>query len=516
MRAINVLLALLVSLLLGIAVLEVGLRVIGLGPPVTIGQFDPQLGWVKTPGASIHRHTSEFDVHFDINALGLRDDPMSSPAKPAGKLRVLMLGDSFVQGYTVERHDLFVDILERWWKAEGREIDVINAGTEGYSTDQEALWLAGPGRGFEPDVVLLFPYENDLYWNAATSYDRYQKPRINADGHPEARVLADPGEKNTFEKSALGTLIGKFSAERKSWTPDGGHALDMESAAFFHEPPVFMKEALERTQGALLNLKQTCSELKARLVVVPIPHKASIQSDAREALERYIGVAPSLWSADQPTDTFLAICKQLSLETIDVRKPLATFHEHGEPLYFQRDWHFNPWGNHAFAAVLHDDLDQRGVFPAAYSAKTPAAEPPTETPEPRLPRWPFVFVGLWLAVGTLYRFTYRDEPAWRAYLQVGCMLGLIFTIAMTGSHLIGMLPPNIAAAVAVLVVGGILIFVLYKLGRRVATTLELFLAFTRRGHWYLLPLVVVLLSIGSLLVVAASSPLVAPFIYTLF
>ena len=38
----------------------------------------------------------------------------------------------------------------------------------------------------------------------------------------------------------------------------------------------------------------------------------------------------------------------------------------------------------------------------------------------------------------------------------------------------------------------------------------------KRGHWYLMPLVVILLTVGSLLVVAASSPLVAPFIYTLF
>jgi hypothetical protein len=59
-------------------------------------------------------------------------------------------------------------------------------------------------------------------------------------------------------------------------------------------------------------------------------------------------------------------------------------------------------------------------------------------------------------------------------------------------------------------------FVIYKLGRRVTTILELLRSFTLRGHWYLMPLLVVLLSIGSLLVVAASSPLIAPFIYTLF
>jgi hypothetical protein len=63
---------------------------------------------------------------------------------------------------------------------------------------------------------------------------------------------------------------------------------------------------------------------------------------------------------------------------------------------------------------------------------------------------------------------------------------------------------------------GILGFVAWKLGRRLGTIAELFRSFTLRGHWYLMPLVVVLLTIGSLLVVAASSPLIAPFIYTLF
>jgi hypothetical protein len=510
MRALNVLLALLVSLLLAAAVFEVGLRLVGLGPPVTLGKFDPELGWVKTPNVKVHRHTSEFDVHFEINALGLRDDPMASPAKPAGKLRVLMLGDSFVQGYTVERADLFVDILERWWQAEGRDVDVINAGTEGYSTDQEALWLAGRGRAYQPDVVLLFPYSNDIYWNSATGYDRYQKPRINPDGRPELRVLADPGEKSCWQKCALGSLVERLSARRPTWTPDGGHALDMESAAFFHAPPEFMKEALLRTRGALENIQASCAGLGARLVVVPIPHKASIQEDAQRALAGYIGADPALWSADQPTETFLGFCKELGIEALDVRKSLR-----GE-LYFKRDWHLNPAGNHAFAAVLHDELDRRGVFPAGHAAKAPAAEPPLVQHESGLPAWPFVFGALWLALGTLYSASYRDEPAWRAFLQVGAMLALVFTIAIGGSKLVGKLPPNVSAAVVVLVVGGILIFVLYKLGRRIATTWELFLCFTRRGHWYLLPLVVVLLSIGSLLVVAASSPLVAPFIYTLF
>lgn len=513
MRALNVLLAVLVSLLLALAVFEVGLRLVGLGPPVTLAQFDPALGWVKTPNSQAHRSTREFDVTFQMNEQGLRDDPMPSPSKPAGKLRVLMLGDSFVQGYTVARDDLFVDILERWWQSEGRDVDVVNAGTEAYSTDQEALWLAGPGRAFQPDVVLLFPYENDLFWNGATSYERYPKPRINPDGRPELRVLPAPAEKPAWQRTAIGALIAKLDAPRRSWTPDGGHALDMESAAFFHEPPEFMKEALLRTHGALENVKESCAALHARLVVVPIPHKASISPAARDALERYIGVDRSRWSPEQPCETFLGMCKELSIETIDARERLERA---GEPLYFESDWHFNPAGNRAFAAVLHDELDRRGVFPAAYAAKRATSEPPASTGERRLPRWPFVFAALWLALGTLYRSSYRDEPAWRAYLGVGALLALVFTIALGGAWLLGRFPPRIALALSVMLVGALLLFVLWKLGRRLATTLELLWAFTRRGHWYLMPLVVVLLSIGSLLVVAASSPLVAPFIYTLF
>ncbi len=123
---------------------------------------------------------------------------------------------------------------------------------------------------------------------------------------------------------------------------------------------------------------------------------------------------------------------------------------------------------------------------------------------------------LWVLLGTLYTRTYRDEPAVLAFLKVGGLLALIFTIAIGGTALIAMLSPMIAKIVLVTVILTILGFVAYKLGDRLGTAAELLKSFTLRGHWYLMPLLAVLVTIGSLLVVAASSPLVAPFIYTLF
>lgn len=531
MRAINFLLSILMSIAVAALVLEGGLRFLGMGPTPSIQRFDPELGWSKTPLAEGKRKTREFDVTYRVNELGLRDDAMSSPAKPAGTFRVLMLGDSFVLGYTVDREHLFVDQLERWWKAEGRAVDVINAGTEGYSTDQEALWLSENGAAFAPDLVVAFPYENDLYWNAQTSYLRFPKPRIEADGTPEHRVLVDPGKKSPIESTALGSLIAHMTSGEKppmwSFSDAQGEErrVPTEWASYFADPAAqsFMQDAYARTRGAMIHLQKTCEKLGAKLVVVPIPGKACVHEQALTALESYIGsksnpsaaTGTSGWSPDRPVDTFLGMCRDLSIPALDPRPALKAAAREDGDLYFAVDWHFNGAGNVAFAEFVHDGLDGLHAFPPSVAA-TRTVSLPHEPKPSGVPTFVLVFLGLWAALTTLYALAYRDEPAWRAPLQVGLLLALVFGIVLGGKALVAQLPAQLALPVSILCVAGILTFVLIKLGRRLGTITELFFAFARRGHWYLMPLVVVLLSVGSLLVVAASSPLVAPFIYTLF
>jgi hypothetical protein len=529
MKALNVLLALVVSLAVAAGVMEVGLRLLGMGPQPTINRFDADLGWVKTPGGTARKKTGEFDITFHINALGLRDDEMAGPAKPAGTYRVLMLGDSFVLGYTVDRDDLFVDILETWWQSEGRKIDVVNAGTEGYSTDQEVLWLLKRGQEFQPDLVVLFPYENDLYWNAKTRYERYPKPRFNPSGEPEAIVLSDPGPTPAMERWAVGRLFKGLGHPRELWSPNGQMKLEMELVAYFRNDPEPMHQVKLRTRGALLALQKECARLGAGLAVVPIPNKACVESVAKETLRGHLTPSwiakllgrkeldPASWSPDVPVETFLSLCKDLGIAAFDPRQALiaaASAAKDGH-LYYQRDWHLNPAGNRALARFVHDELDGNGIFPPSLAASRRAEMPPEV--EPPMSLGPLKLFGfLWAILSIGWILTYRGEPAWRAPLKVGAMLGLIFAIALGGGWLLGKLPAAAAQSLSVLFVLGLLGFILYKLGRRIGTILELFACFVRRGHWYLIPLVVVLLSVGSLLVVAASSPLVAPFIYTLF
>ena len=133
-----------------------------------------------------------------------------------------------------------------------------------------------------------------------------------------------------------------------------------------------------------------------------------------------------------------------------------------------------------------------------------------------MPGWMVLFAILWVLLGTVYGRMYKEEPAALGFVKVGTLLASIFLIIMGGGKLVSMMPPSLGPFVVAGFVLLLLGFIAYKMGRRIGTILELLKAFTLRGHWYLMPLVVVLLTIGSLLVVAASSPLIAPFIYTLF
>lgn len=528
MRALNVLLALAVSVLIGFAVLEGGLHLIpAFRTPVKILEFDPVTGWSKIPGLDATRRVAGEKVHFEINENGLRDDPGVGPGKEENTFRVLMLGDSFVEGYTVNRSDLFVDQLERWWRAEERRVDVVNAGTEAWSTDQEVMWFLENGKAYDPDLVLLFPYENDFWWNGQGAYvTGQQKPLFTPDGRPEDRQLVEtptrsPGALATLRlfkllRAELQPLARRLRGE-SSETP---FVLNDEFKVLLDEVPADLQDALARTEGCLMALKEGCRLIGADLIVVPIPSKSAIDKDERAWFDQYEhgmgGQYEGRWSPDRPVNLFLEMAREHEIEALDPRAALAAANAQGKLYHHEAvEWHFNATGNSAFAHYLHDELDRRAFFPAAHRARTTVAMPEAES-EGGVPTWLLLYGALWVVLGTTYVVTYPKEPKGLGFLSVGGLLAVVFTIILLGGYLVGKLPASLGPWIVGLFVLVVLGFVGWKLGRRTGTIVELLKAFTLRGHWYLMPLVVVLLTIGSLLVVAASSPLIAPFIYTLF
>jgi hypothetical protein len=158
------LIALFVSTALSLLVAEAALRIAGVSHPNFYGP-DPDRGWALRPGAE-GRWRSEGDAQVRINRDGLRDEE-HPVAKPAGELRIAVLGDSCVEALQVPAEKTFWALLEkelaRCPAVAGQKIQALDFGVSGYGTAQELLTLQRRVWKYEPDLVLLAFYSgNDV------------------------------------------------------------------------------------------------------------------------------------------------------------------------------------------------------------------------------------------------------------------------------------------------------------------------------------------------------------------
>lgn len=118
-----------------------------------------------------------------MNSTGIRG-PEYAYEKGAHEYRIVILGDSFAEGYTVEFENLFSEVLKRRLNRDhGRSIQVINAGTGGYSTDQEWLWFMTEGVKYKPNLTVLLFLANDVLLNTVDRYWRGYKPLFRLNGN---------------------------------------------------------------------------------------------------------------------------------------------------------------------------------------------------------------------------------------------------------------------------------------------------------------------------------------------
>jgi hypothetical protein len=137
--------------------------------------YDPLLGWKHKSFQEGRFGTQDFDVQVKINGQGLRDRAYSYQRKD-GVFRIIVLGDSFTWGFGVEHHDIFTEIMER----DLRNVEIINMGVSGYSTDQEYLQFKKEGSRYNPQLILLLFFEDDIYHNMLqTNFIIYSKPKFS-------------------------------------------------------------------------------------------------------------------------------------------------------------------------------------------------------------------------------------------------------------------------------------------------------------------------------------------------
>jgi hypothetical protein len=117
---------------------------------------DPSIGHVHRPNSQMRL----MGVDVKINSNGLRDREI--PYERTGPARrILMLGDSFTEGWGVPLEQTFSKRIERLYKERATSAEVINTGVGNYNTIMEVSYFLNEGYKYRPDIVVLNYIPND-------------------------------------------------------------------------------------------------------------------------------------------------------------------------------------------------------------------------------------------------------------------------------------------------------------------------------------------------------------------
>ncbi|MCC7262121.1 MAG: SGNH/GDSL hydrolase family protein [Candidatus Latescibacteria bacterium] len=348
----------LAGVLAGLLAGEAGLRLIApqvyRRPPVW--EFDPELGWRHTPGASGWLVSPEFSVEYRINAVGLRDREVV-PEKAPGRQRILCFGDSFVEGWGVAQEERVSEGLQRLLGG----AEVVNFGVAGYGTDQEWLLFEKMGQQYQPDWVVLFFYGNDLWTNNSRQgigAERGFKPIFELVDGDRLRLSGVPVKKTGFWEP--GTMPWRRRLE--SWLQQHLHLWALARKGLAPEVPAPQQQRYyqglygggasegaaqwELTGRLLEAFGRSVKGVGGRLLVVYVPALVQIEEDDWKMKRELHGLAGE-YDLQKPQRQLQRLAATYQLDFLDLDTVFAA-EGRSRALYF-RDSHWNPAG-HALAA----------------------------------------------------------------------------------------------------------------------------------------------------------------------
>lgn len=388
---------LLASLIIALAISEGAVRLLypEYGIPVyttkLFTEFDPKLGWRKIPNFRGQHVQDEYTIVEQLNSRGQRG-PVFPYEKPDDAYRILVMGDSFAEGYTVEFRDLFSEIMsEKLNRNPDKDIEVINVGTGGYGTDQELLFFEDEGSKYQPDLTVLLFFINDLTFNIRDNYTpkgRGQKPLFELkDGELKLKSLPkatwDPDEVRAQDEAKHPTEDSFVP-----WLPERWylyrlvrHALTAGTENVIDELPTIpqsvpdvpgpstkpnkqgndgdrrmhfsndrRRREWEMTEALLARLKDRVEAGGGSLLIFYVPVKGEVYNGKREVVSKTSRVESNLGIVAERNG--IGFIPTVALFRAEAR----ILAEQDKFLYWKKDPHWTAEGNHLTGLIIAEHI----------------------------------------------------------------------------------------------------------------------------------------------------------------
>ncbi len=401
-RILGPLTLLVISLAIPLFLAEIILRQvfpIGTGRPFLYHRIPhPVFGWSLEPDASYRYRMSGTTVRVTYNSEGWRDIEHNFENR-LGLVRVLVLGDSYMEAYSVELDDAFPRRIEQFASENGFDIEVLNLGVGGYGTLQEYLVFREVGKLYKPNLVLLgFYMGNDVTNNSiqlesilnvgsmkvetrpfldSADPTTWKITMIDFEGaqrrYSEAKVRQNSWLRKLARQSALlRTLYGvavstvrrHLTTDQPQWSPTDRESmyLALLGPNYCQEPPEYTKVWVT-TKRILARLKHDVETIGSTLLVFTVPAFHEADFAVMEKLTENAPNPAAICLEEAPGyERLKKILNELDIEFVDLLPDFREVMRDGDNDLFRGDRHWSPEGHGLAAKVVGSHLLEQNLL----------------------------------------------------------------------------------------------------------------------------------------------------------
>jgi lysophospholipase L1-like esterase len=404
-------LTLLISVGLSLVLAEAVLRAV-LGPRfLGIYQRDDRVLYRLVPGAERVRVLPASDggvvIRYRVNSQGFRGAEL---ARPGASTRVVVYGDSFIQGDFARTEDTFTEQLKGQLAREaGKTVEVVNAGVAGYGPDQELRRMENELPALKPNLVIVAICAGNDFTDLLSN----KLYRLSSDGSLQENAseflddaLASGIRRSRSEpilrkimRAAISRLFGSGDAfvprgerrarmdadlkqaidEYRQYVIEGDNAVHHPGSIYnadvsFTPTSESARYKISMMEQIMRRMAETAANNNAALVFLLIPSVIDV-TDMHESGEVDPVKYPE-YKRSTLTDILEQICQRNNFLAVNLFGPF--WERRADGLYLKRDDHWNPQGQ-AYAAELVSEFvsaqNLLGLTQEAPKTRSPARGP---------------------------------------------------------------------------------------------------------------------------------------------
>jgi hypothetical protein len=332
-------------------------------------------------------------VRFITNSKGFRNSREFVYKANKKTLRLMLLGDSYIDGYRVDQNHTMGYVLEdELNKTTKDDYDHVEVMVSGHNNPLvAAYYFQEIGRKFNPNMVILgVSLGNDLTWKINSGINI--EPIKNDIGNWSVRRLEEESKKYSFfllpkeaytpkesfseifqnmEKiirKLLGKLFFKFALiEPPAFDPSKDsmrrhlYANDCYVALGLFYKPLMpeIEEIYTNFEKDLLAMKSIVEENESKLVIVFLPTRIQVSTNDWNLLKKFYSLDEKKFDLVYPNIRISDFCKKNDIYFIDLLDEFRESTQKNDKILFMSrgDMHFNKEGHRLAGTILAKEVN---------------------------------------------------------------------------------------------------------------------------------------------------------------